>query len=90
MGKVMGIVEGNCRSVGDGQNGGTITCTSGNGTRLGVGMNLGGTKARRLVKGLESFLSLIVNSFLGTCNFSMLGIKVGFDHSKKHGGRHGA
>jgi hypothetical protein len=36
-------------------------------------MNLGGTKTGRLVKGLET---LIVNSFLGICNFGILGIKI--------------
>jgi hypothetical protein len=50
-------------------------------TQLSIGMNLGGTKARRLVKGLESFLSLIMDSFLRTCNFGMLGVKLGLDHS---------
>ncbi len=44
-------------------------------------MNLGGTNASRLVKSLEGFLGPIMDSLFGTCNFGMLGIKVGLDHS---------
>ena len=41
----------------------------------------GRDETSRLVKGLESFLGLIMDSLLGTCNFGMLGIKVSFDYS---------